>query len=235
MKTMSKITIGLVAVAMLMVDCAAEAVKSSANNGVSKTVTEESLGLRKTDIYTEDSTISDKTEYRSAQATTSTKIARAFQDAPPMIPHDTTGMLPIKTEDNRCISCHMPEIAGSMGATPIPVSHFTDFRPKGKIVNGKFELPTDVLKNEVAIKKEDKLQNARFNCSACHAPQSQGNLAVENTFEPVFTSKDGANKSNWAGNKITEALNTVGDESFVTQDDLANKNSPAGSLGGSGH
>lgn len=236
MKTMSKITIGL-AVALLMVGCVSESAKATPEKTVAlaKPVSEEYLGLRKTDLYTEDSTTADKTEYRTAQATTSTKIKRAFQDAPPMIPHDTIGMLPIKTEDNRCISCHMPDIAGSMGATPIPVSHFTDFRPKGKIVNGQFQLPTDVLKNEVAIVQEDKLQHSRFNCSACHAPQSQGNLAVENTFEPVFTSKDGANRSSWAGNKITEALNTVGDESFVTQDDLANKNSPAGSLGGPGH
>lgn len=235
MKTKSKITIGLVAAALLMVGCVGESVKAAPQKAVTKTVNEESLGLRKTDIYTEDGTISDKTEYRSEQATTSSKIQRAFQDAPPMIPHDTTGMLPIKTDDNRCITCHMPEIAGSMGATPIPVSHFTDFRPKGKMVNGKFELPTDALKNEVAIVQEDKLQNARFNCSACHAPQSQGNLAVENTFEPVFTSKDGANRSNWSGGKLTESLNTVGDESFITKDDIANKNSPAGTLGGSTH
>jgi cytochrome c-type protein NapB len=235
MKTMSKITIGLAAVALLMVGCTEQAPKPSVGKKVSTIVSEESLGLRKTDIYTEDATISDKTEYRSAQATTSTKIKRAFQDAPPMIPHDTTGMLPIKADDNRCITCHMPEIAGSMGATPIPVSHFTDFRPKGKIVNGKFELPTDVLKNEVAIVQEDKLQNARFNCSACHAPQSQGNLAVENTFEAVFTSKDGSNRSSWSGGKLTESLDTVGNESFITKDDIANKNSPAGSLGGAAH
>ena len=51
------------------------------------TVSEESLGLRKTDIYQEDDTISEKTEYRGAQPGTSTKIKRAYQDAPPMIPH----------------------------------------------------------------------------------------------------------------------------------------------------
>lgn len=233
---MSKITIGLVTAALLMVGCVGgEGAKTSPKTAVAKTVTEESLGLRKTDIYTEDATIADKTEYRTAQATTSTKIQRAFQDAPPMIPHDTIGMLPIKAEDNRCISCHMPEIAGAMGATPIPVSHFTDFRPRAKLVNGEVVIPTNNYKNEVSIKQENKLQNARFNCSACHAPQSQGNLAVENTFEPVFTSKDGASKSSWSGNKLTEALDTVGDQSFVTQDDLANKNSPAGSLGGAAH
>jgi hypothetical protein len=60
-------------------------------------------------------------------------------------------------------------------------------------------------------------------------------LAVENTFEPVFTSKDGADKSSWNGGKLTEALDTVGKNSFVTKDDLANKNSKAGSLGGAAH
>jgi cytochrome c-type protein NapB len=236
MKTISKITIGFAAT-LLMVGCVGENAKVTPEKTVSvaKPVSEEYLGLRKTDLYTEDSTTADKTEYRTAQATTSKKIKRAFQDAPPMIPHDTTGMLPIKTEDNRCISCHMPEIAGSMGATPIPVSHFTDFRPKGKLVNGTFVMPVDNYKNEVAIIQEDKLQHSRFNCSQCHAPQSQGNLAVENTFEPVFTSKDGASRSSWAGSKITEALDTVGDESFITQEDIANKNSPAGTLGDSGH
>lgn len=235
MKAMSKITIGLVAAALLMVGCVGEGAKSSSQKVVSTTITEESLGLRKTDLYTEDSTIADKTEYRSAQATTSTKIKRAFQDAPPMVPHDTIGMLPIKTEDNRCVSCHMPDIAGAMGATPIPVSHFTDFRPKGKMVNGTFVMSVNDYKNEVSIKQENKLQGARFNCSQCHAPQSQGNLAVENTFEPVYTSKDGANKSSWNGGKLTEALDTLGKDSQVTAEDIANKHSAAGSLGGSAH
>jgi cytochrome c-type protein NapB len=152
-----------------------------------------------------------------------------------MIPHDTIGMLPIKTGDNRCVSCHLPEIAGSMGATPIPVSHFTDFRPKGKMVNGTFVMSVNDYKNEVSIVQYDTLQHARFNCSQCHAPQSQGNLAVENTFEPVFTAKDGANKSSWAGSKLTDSLDTVGNESFVTQKDIANKNSAAGSLGNASH
>lgn len=233
---MGKITIGLVTAALLMVGCVSESAKSTPQNIVAKTVTEESLGLRNTDIYTEDATVAAKTEYRTAQATTSTKIQRAFQDAPPMIPHDTVGMLPIKTEDNRCVTCHMPEIAGAMGATPIPVSHFTDFRPKAKLVNGEVVNPVDNYKNETKIVKESELQYARFNCTQCHAPQSQGNLPVENTFEAVYNSKDGASKSSWDEDKYTKSLNTViGGPSFITEDDMANKNSKAGSLGGSAH
>lgn len=233
MKAINKITISLVAGALLMVGCGTDGLKSSEANVAAKTITEESLGLRKTDIYTEDSTIAVKTEYGTAQATTSTKIRRAFQDAPPMIPHDTIGMLPIKTGDNRCVSCHLPEVADSVGATPIPVSHFTDFRPRAELVNGEVQAHVDVYKNEVSIKKGDELQNARFNCTQCHAPQSQGNLAVENTFEAVYTSKDGASRSNWKGSTLTDSLNTViGGDSFITEKDIANSNSAAGGNGG---
>lgn len=235
MKAMGKTTLGLVAAALLMVGCVGETAKTSPKQGVATTVTEESLGLRKTNLYSEDDTVAEKTEYRSSQATTSTKIKRAFQDAPPMIPHDTIGMLPIKVGDNRCVSCHMPDIAGAMGATPIPVSHFTDFRPRHKLVGGDFKPVVNNLRNEVSIKEEKQLQGARFNCSQCHAPQSQGNLLVENTFEAVFTSKDGASKSSWSGSKLTEALDTVGEQSFVTEKDLLNQDSKAGSLEGAAH
>jgi len=231
MKAMSKITIGLVAAALLMVGCVGESAKTSSKTKVAQSVTEASLGLRKTDLYTEDSTTASKTEYRTAQAMSSSKIKRAFQDAPPMIPHDTVGMLPIKIEDNRCISCHMPEMASGMGATPIPVSHFTDFRPKHKVQNGTFKKAVDNYKNEVSIVQYDTLQGSRFNCSLCHAPQSQGNLAVENTFEATFTSKDGASRSSWAGTKLTDSLDTVkGGANYVTDADIANANSAAGSL-----
>ena len=238
MKAISKLTIGLVTAAVLMVGCgetakespvAAEAVAPAKKVSVAPTITEASLGLRKTDLYTEDSTIASKTEYRTAPAMGSTKIKRAFQDAPPMIPHDTEGMLPIKIGNNACTGCHMPEVATSMGATPIPVSHFTDFRPKHKVVNGTFKKVVDNYKNETAIVHKDTLQGARFNCSQCHAPQSQGNLAVENTFEAAYTKADGAERSSWAGTAMTDQLDTIkGGENFVTPEDIANENSPAG-------
>lgn len=231
MKAMSKITIGLVAAALLTVGCVGDGTKSSPKAGASNIVTEASLGLRKTDLYSENTTTATKTEYVKAQASTSTKFKRAFQDAPPMIPHDTTGMLPIKIDDNRCVSCHMPEMASGVGATPIPVSHFTDFRPKHKVVNGMFKKVVDNYKNEVAIVQDDTLQAARFNCTQCHAPQSQGNLAVENTFEAAYTKKDGASRSSWSGSSLTDSLDTViGGANYVTDADIANANSAAGSL-----
>jgi len=228
MKAISKISIGLIAAAVLIVGCN-EGASSAAQPNIKQTVTEASLGLRKTNLYTEDETAAEKTEYRHAGAGSSHKIQRAFQDAPPMIPHDTTGMLPIKAGGNQCISCHTPP--GIMGATPIPVSHFTDFRPKHKLVDGTFVKVADNYKNDVTIRKTDHLQGARFNCSQCHAPQSQGNLAVENTFEAIYTSKDGASHSTWDEKKYTADLATVhGGDNFITDNDIENKDSAAGSI-----
>jgi len=208
MKTMSKITIGLIAATLLFVGCN-ESATPAGSNGVGKTVTEESLGLRKTDLYSEKSeTFGDQAKYNKSFAGSGYKIKRAFQDAPPMIPHDTEGMLPIKISDNQCIGCHMPEVASSMGATPIPSSHFTNFRPSSSYAI-KGENTSDGTLSHISIKKESKLVGARFNCSQCHAPQSGDALAVENTFEADFTSADGASRSSWSGTKLMEGIDTT--------------------------
>jgi len=198
--------------------------------GNKKEVTEAALGLRKTDLYAEEAeTEGMAAQYNTAAPGTSQRIARAFQDAPPMIPHSVEGLLPIKTGNNQCLGCHMPEVAPSVKAVAIPKSHFTNFRPKHKLVGQDFTKSIDNYKNDVAIEKLDKLSMARFNCSQCHAPQSTGALAVSNTFQADFSDKDGASSSTWYDN-MNNDLDTVGDASHITADDLANKNSAAGSL-----
>jgi len=217
MKTMSKITIGLVAATLLFVGCN-ESATPATNDGVGKTVTEESLGLRKTDLYSETTeTFGDKARYNTAAAGTSKKIKRAFQDAPPMVPHDVEGMLPITIKDNQCIACHDPMVAADMGATPYPSSHMTNFRAATAIASdGRISkngvatdnTSADGLKN-VSIKKQSTLVGARFNCSQCHAPQSGDALLVENNFEADFTSADGATASSWNGTKLMEGIDTT--------------------------
>ncbi len=200
--------------------------------GNKKEVIEAALGLRKTDIYEEaDETTGMITHYSDAAPGTSKRIARAYQDAPPMIPHSVEGLLPIKADNNQCLGCHMPEVAPSIGAIPIPPSHFTDFRPKHKLEGQDFTKSIDNYKNETAIsEKKDTLVQARFNCSQCHAPQSTGALAVSNTFKGDFSDADGKSKSHWY-ERMDDALDTVGEESYITEKDIANKNSAAGSLG----
>jgi len=165
--------------------------------GNKKEVSELTLGLRQTDLYSEkDETTGVKTDYSRPAPGSSTKFERAYVNAPPMIPHSVEGLLPIMKDNNQCLGCHMPEVAKSMGATPIPVSHFTNYRPKtvlnkdgelvkeGKIVGrakGDMGNVSDILIAKTT--KSDKIYQGRFNCSQCHAPQSKTDTVVGNTFE----------------------------------------------------
>lgn len=171
-------------------------------------IDDESIGLRKVDLLSEEKAAPDETKYGTSQPMSGYKIDRAYQNAPPMIPHDVEGMLNITHDNNACIGCHDAAVAESMGATPIPKSHYIDFRPKHKLEGEKFVKSTDNMKNEVSIKPIDTISNARFNCNACHAPQSTGDLAVENTFKPDFTREDGQHKSTWH-EVLTDDLDTL--------------------------
>lgn len=95
-------------------------------------------------------------------------LPRAYQGAPPQIPHDIADSLPITPVSNMCIACHdqpaewgKPRAAGI--ATPMPPSHYTDQRnAPGKVT--------------------DHLINARYNCNLCHVAQTDAPPLVENTF-----------------------------------------------------
>jgi len=193
----SKITIAIATAATLFtVGCTASKTAS---------VSEESLGLRTTNLYTEDTTVGDKTQYSKAPAGTSKMIERAFENAPPMIPHDVDGMLPITINNNQCTSCHEPMVAQSMGATPIPKSHFTDFRPETTLAtNGKIAKNGQAVDNTSDLKTSAKplaaLSGTRFNCSQCHAPQSEGNDVPANEFKADFRGVDLNSKSNLIDN-----------------------------------
>lgn len=181
--------------------------------GNKKTVTEEALGLRKTDLYVEaNATAGVKSDFSRPAPGTSTKFERAFVNAPPMIPHSVDGLLPITASNNQCVGCHMPAEAKSMGmgATPIPASHMTNYRPKtllkdNKVIkDGKEMGPANT--SDIVIAKStklDKLYQGRFNCSQCHAPQSKSETVVANTFKPDF-SKGDAMKSH---SSLADAMN----------------------------
>ena len=171
-------------------------------------IDDDSIGLRKVDLLSEEKAAPDETKYGTTQPMSGYKIERAYQNAPPMIPHDVEGMLEITPQNNMCIGCHDVSVAESMTATPIPKSHYIDFRPKHKLTGEKFEKSIDNMKNEVSIKPIETISHARFNCTACHAPQSTGKLAFENTFEANYTRKDGKDKSTW-DEVLTDDLDTL--------------------------
>jgi cytochrome c-type protein NapB len=161
--------------------------------GNRSSVSERALGLRKADLYQEDKGTGRKTDYSRPSPGTSTRFERAYKNAPPMIPHSVEGLLPITKMNNQCLGCHMPEVAPSVGSTPIPATHFTNYRPETHMEDGK------VIKEGAALgaintadikiaktRKSDTIYQGRFNCTQCHAPQSKTKTDVANTFRPDY-------------------------------------------------
>ena len=104
------------------------------------------------------------------------KYERSFENAPPMIPHDLEGLIPITADNNMCVSCHMPEVAKDVGATPIPKSHLYSIRNKKDL--------------------EGKLSDDRFNCTTCHVPQANVEAKFKNNFKPEYRDANSTSRSN---------------------------------------
>lgn len=158
-------------------------------------LSESQIGMRTTDIYSENNTTPDGTHYHTETPGTSKRFQRAYENAPPMIPHDISDLGEIDKNNNACLGCHMPDVAKDVGATPIPKTHFTNFRPLVSVdASGNFQSES----NNKIIKRDlkDQLYEGRYNCTQCHAPQSEGNLRVKNDFKPDFTEKKGEQHKN---------------------------------------
>lgn len=107
----------------------------------------------------------------------STRYDRSFENAPPLIPHDISDLIPITKDNNMCVSCHMPEVAESVGATPIPKSHLYSIRFNKD--------------------KGGELSQDRYNCTTCHVPQANVKPRVKNNFKPDFSrQQDAQHRSN---------------------------------------
>ncbi len=181
--------------------------------GNKKVVTEEALGLRKTDLYSEDKAAPVAADFNRPAPGSAPKFERAYVNAPPMIPHSVEGLLPITRDNNQCLGCHMPEQAKAMGATPIPPSHFTNFRPEtvlkngellkeGKVVGPKGDLGNVGDIKLAKVKKLNHLYQGRFNCTQCHAPQAKIDPIVGNTFKP-----DGLNDTLKTHSNLMDVMN----------------------------
>ena len=106
----------------------------------------------------------------------SKRYDRSFENAPPMIPHDLEGLIPITADNNMCVTCHMPEVAKDVGATAIPKSHLYSIRNKKDL--------------------EGKLSDDRFNCTTCHVPQANVETKFKNNFKPEYRDANSSQHSN---------------------------------------
>lgn len=167
------------------------------NMSIKDTVlSEDELGYRKTSLFDEENVELILTKYTDVAAGNSINIERSFENAPPLIPHNIKDFVPVTKDDNMCLMCHMPEDdIEAMEATPIPISHFTEYRPELIIENGVYILKTKGI--EIVQKDLEKsLSNARYNCTQCHVQQAEITIVLENFFIPEFRDTLGKKRSN---------------------------------------
>ncbi len=170
-KLIGALVIPVVGISIALTSCQ---VGGTASTG--KAISSEELSYRNAPLTV--NTVPPPVEFPKTPPGQSKRFARAYENAPPMIPHSVEGLLPITKDNNACLNCHDPKVAKSVGATPMSPTHFMDFfqLEKGKVV------------------KLDKLDPARWNCSQCHAPQANAKPLVQNTFRPDY--RDPNAKSN---------------------------------------
>jgi len=153
--------------------------------------------LRKGELFTEDIDLGEMSTEVGEAPGSGKKMDRAFENAPPMIPHKTDGFLPITAKSNMCVACHTPP--GVSGATPMPKSHMTSFRPDVVKKGGKYKV--NETKSGVTVKDLDgKLSTAMYNCNQCHVSMTNATLDVKNLFKPEFRDEKHKSSSNMKEN-----------------------------------
>ncbi len=152
-------------------------VQAQAGSSGEKTISPEELSYRKAPLTV--NTEPPPIEFPKAPPGQAKRFERAYENAPPLIPHSVEGLLPITKNNNACLGCHDPKVAKSVGATPISPTHFIDFFQliKGKVV------------------KLNKLDPARWNCVQCHVPQANAKPLVKNTFKPDYRNPETKKKT----------------------------------------
>jgi len=102
-------------------------------------------------------------EYRDIDPKQAGTLPRAWEDAPPQIPHRVDRYLPVNAKLNKCLECHdEPGMIGrKQSGKPTPMSE-THYVRSGNQLN---------------------LANSRYVCTLCHAPQTEAPALVGNTFQ----------------------------------------------------
>jgi cytochrome c-type protein NapB len=88
-------------------------------------------------------------------------LPRPYAIAPPRVPHGVSDFLPITRTQNACADCHAVKVKRPGEATPLPPSHYTDYRNAPDRVGSE-------------------LAGARQVCTSCHVATTDARSLVEN-------------------------------------------------------
>jgi cytochrome c-type protein NapB len=91
--------------------------------------------------------------------TNDVRVRRNYPDQPPLIPHSIQGY-EVSLNANKCMACHSRKYTEQSQAPMISVTHYQD--RDGNTLGG--------------------LAPRRYNCVACHVPQTEARPLVENSF-----------------------------------------------------
>jgi cytochrome c-type protein NapB len=92
-------------------------------------------------------------------------LPRPYPIAPPRIPHAMADFLPITVKENACLGCHESKEKKPGEPTPMPPSHYTDYRnAPGKVGS--------------------RVAGSRYVCVSCHTARTDAPDLVENRFRP---------------------------------------------------
>ena len=130
------------------------------------------LGLSKTSVF--EAPAPDPVAENQADPGELPPLPRAYETAPPRVPHNVVDLLPIKRNENWCLDCHLVETKEEGEATPIPQSHFVDLRN-----------PSNELREQIA--------GARYICVTCHVAPTGADPLVDNLFLPATPLAKGSN------------------------------------------
>ena len=92
-------------------------------------------------------------------------LPRPYVIAPPRVPHAVSDFLPITQKQNACLDCHAVKDKKQGDPTPIPPSHYTDYRNAPDSVGAQ-------------------VAGARYVCVSCHAARTDAPDLVGNRFRP---------------------------------------------------
>ena len=123
------------------------------------------MGLSKTSVF--DTPTPEPYAYSDTKPGKNDWLPRAWEGAPPQIPHRVGEYLPIVAGENQCLECHdAPEHLDQpknmdrsrKNKSPMSRDHYADNNPEGDVAG------------------------ARFNCTQCHVPLSNASPLVDSTF-----------------------------------------------------
>jgi cytochrome c-type protein NapB len=127
-------------------------------------IDELNMGLSKTSVFA--TPTPTPYDYSDAKPGRNDWLPRAWEGAPPQIPHRVEEYLPVVAEDNQCLDCHdRPKYIGE---------------PKNTDRSTKNKSP--MSRDHYADETLEIVDGARFNCTQCHVPQSDAAPLVESTF-----------------------------------------------------